>query len=369
MTSRALVIGGAGPSGPHVVEGLLARGYAVSVLSTGRHPIDYSRGVERILADPNFAESLETALSGRRFDVAIAQYGRLRHTAAALAGRCDRFVAISTRAYPGWLDASSMHRPGDEPLSASDPVYDDGAVPMPESVPLEAVGRFGARIVEADATVRRLHDQGAFAATILRYPRLYGARQAGAPEWSIVKRLLDGRTRILVPEGGFLVRSLLYAENAARIVLGVVDRPDRVAGQAVNCADDEPLTLRRWIAILAGALDREVELVSLPMAMAKPTWAYARFPLATGHQVLDTRRLDSLGIDLIPAEEALARTARWYAADPRRGDASAAHLADAFDYATEDRIAEVMDRARIEIDRVAGATRAYSHPLEHPTRP
>lgn len=240
---RALVVGGAGPSGPAVVNGLLARGYAVSVLSTGRHPATFAGEVERIVADPHFAEPLAAALAGRSFEVAVAQYGRLRLVAAALAGRCEHLVAISTRAYPGWLDPGAMLRPGEAPHAAPPPIYYDGAVPMAESVPLAAVGKFGARIVEADQAVRDGHARGDFIATVLRYPRLYGPRQAGAPEWSIIRRLLDGRRAILAPEGGFLVRSLLYAENAARVVLAAIDNRDLVAGETINCADDEPLSL------------------------------------------------------------------------------------------------------------------------------
>lgn len=371
MTRRALVIGGSGPTGPLVVDGLIERGYAVSVLSTGRHPVEFAWPVERITADPHFAESLEAALAGRRFEVAVANYGRLRLVAAALAGRTEQLIAISTRAYLGWLDPASMFRPEDAPADASAlaPRIYDGAMPVAEDTPLEPLGKFGARIVEADAAVRAHGARGDYAATILRYPRLYGPRQGGATEWSIIRRLRDGRGQIIAPEGGFMIRSALYNANAARIVLAAVDRPEVAAAETFNCADAEALTLRRWIAVIAEAMGREVELVSVPMELASPAWPYARYPLATGHQILDTTKLARLGVALIPAEEALRATVSWYLDDPARGEAIEPLLRDGFDYALEDRIIAEMARSRAAITAATGDVLAYSHAHVHPRAP
>lgn len=368
---RALVVGGAGPTGPLVVNGLLRRGFAVTVLSTGRHPATFEGGVERIVADPHFAEPLEAALSGREFDVAIAQYGRLRLVAAALAGRTKQFIAISTRAYPGWLDPASMRRPTGAPTNLAElPLrFYDGATPVSEATPLEAVSKFDQRVIEADQDVRLRHERGDFSATILRYPRLYGPRQNAAVEWSILRRLIDGRRRLLAPEGGFLVRSTLFSENAARIVLAVVDNPDFVAGEVFNCADAEALTQRRWMQSIAAVFGCEIELVSLPMAMAPPAWPYARYPLAVGHQVLDTTKLARLGVDLVPSATALRETIEWYLEDPVRGHAVEAALRDPFDYALEDRIMAEVDRAQSAINAMVGDLPAYAHPLAHPKAP
>ncbi len=54
--TTTLVIGGTGPTGPLVVEGLLAREHEVTVLHTGRHEVEYSAPVAHIHADPNFKE-------------------------------------------------------------------------------------------------------------------------------------------------------------------------------------------------------------------------------------------------------------------------------------------------------------------------
>ena len=70
---KALVIGGTGPTGPHIIEGLIERGYEVSMLNRGSRDSDaIPASVERIVADPHFRETLETALAGRTFDLVVA---------------------------------------------------------------------------------------------------------------------------------------------------------------------------------------------------------------------------------------------------------------------------------------------------------
>ena len=45
---KALVIGGTGPSGPFTVNGLLERGYEVTVLHGGQHEVEFSQPLEHI---------------------------------------------------------------------------------------------------------------------------------------------------------------------------------------------------------------------------------------------------------------------------------------------------------------------------------
>ena len=70
---KALVIGGTGPTGPFVVNGLLSRGFTVTILNRGTLEVpDIPEVVERIVGDPHFEETLKSALDGRNFDIIIA---------------------------------------------------------------------------------------------------------------------------------------------------------------------------------------------------------------------------------------------------------------------------------------------------------
>ena len=161
---KALVIGGGGPTGPHIVEGLRQRGHAVTVLNRGVHPAPLPDDVEHIVGDPHFLEPLSQAIGDRTFDLVIASYGRLAVVAEALAGRAGRFIGVGGFvAYRGFYDPK-VNFPAGLPF------------PTPESFALirdPAEHRFAALVTAAEDTVFRLHP----GATIFRYPYVYGPRQ------------------------------------------------------------------------------------------------------------------------------------------------------------------------------------------------
>src|SRR5260370_10287252 len=106
---EALVVGGTGPTGPFLVNGLIQRGYSVTVLHRGTHEVpEIPPEVEHIHADPHFRETLDAALAGRTFDLVLATYGRLRFVAEALVGKTPRFSGVGgVGFYRGYFDAGS----------------------------------------------------------------------------------------------------------------------------------------------------------------------------------------------------------------------------------------------------------------------
>lgn len=365
--TRTLVVGGTGPSGPSVVEGLLARGHDVTILHTGKHEVEFSRELEHIHADPNLEEPLTAALTGRTYDLAVCLYGRLRLVAGTLRDRTERLLAVGGVFYPGWVDGGVVtKRNGDRPPG---PSYTWTRVPVAESTELEVSGAFAQRAVDSEHLLMEWHRVGHFSATMLRYPRLYGPRQPAPVEWSILRRALDRRPRLLVPDGGLLLETRLYSENAARMVLAAVDHPREAAGEVFNCGDAEPMTMRDWATVLAAAADHTFDLVSVPFDLASPAYAYARYPWQVCHRVLDiSKARDRLDYQPVPALVALRRTAEYYLEHPLPRDGwEQEQLGDPFDYARED---ELLAR----LDDLAAATAldpppAYSHPYAHPPQP
>jgi hypothetical protein len=95
VSRAALVVGGTGPTGPHVVGGLVERGFAVTMLHTGRHERDEIPDVvEHVHTDPFDALAVDDAPGGRTFDVAALMYGRLRDLAPVLARRAAKLVSV-----------------------------------------------------------------------------------------------------------------------------------------------------------------------------------------------------------------------------------------------------------------------------------
>jgi nucleoside-diphosphate-sugar epimerase len=72
MAMRALVVGGTGPTGPHVVRCLLERGHDVTIFHRGAHEPPDLPGVEHVHGDPHFPESISAALGSRAFDLVVA---------------------------------------------------------------------------------------------------------------------------------------------------------------------------------------------------------------------------------------------------------------------------------------------------------
>jgi nucleoside-diphosphate-sugar epimerase len=325
---RVLVIGGTGPTGIPIVRGLVERGHSVTILHRGTHESPHTpASVEHLHHDPYDEASLREAFEGRTFDLVVAMYGRLRRIAEVARGRTGRFVSVGgVPAYRGWMNPY---------------VYEPNGLPVPvaEDAPLveeAADDEKGYRIVRTEQAVFELHPTAAH----FRYPYVYGPYQLVPREWSIVRRILDGRREIVLAEDGLTLHHHGYTENLAHAVLLACDQPDAAAGLVFNAADDEVLSVRQVVELIAAALGRELEVVSMPYDLAVPAWPLLAQPLPT-HRVLDLGRLRQvLGYrDLVPARQAIGLTAEWLAAHrPEPGGPEETVLTDPFDYTAEDQL-------------------------------
>jgi len=341
---RALVIGGTGPTGPHVVNGLVARGWTTTILHTGRHEVDtIGPEVEHIHTDPFDREATEAALGGREFDLVVAMYGRLRMLAPLFAGRCGRFLSVGgAPVYAGFGRPDLVYPPG-----MIVPTREDAPLAGPDDV--EKVQR----IVETEAVVFEHHPQ----ATHLRYPRLYGPGQLAPREWPIVRRILDGREVIIVPDGGLCLRTSAYGPNAAHALLCCVDHGEASAAKAYNVGDEIVFTQEQLVVLIADALGAAVEILKVPLEFAPHTRSLLATHSST-HRVTDVAALrHDVGYrDLVDPRVGVAETARWLAANPLEAGSTAERiLQDPFDYEWEDRLIATWGQVRALLAPVVDA--------------
>ena len=359
--STALVIGGTGPTGPLVVNGLLERGFDVTILHGGQHEASFAGPVRDIHADPHFAESLAEGLGQATFDLAVAQYGRLRVTSDVLAGRTGRVIAIG--------GATGLFAGPDDPRwgLAGRPalVPDDCDIYVAD----ERDDKIGRRMVEAMELLLSHHAAGDYNATYIGYPVNYGPRTPGPYDWTIVRRALDGRRRIVVADGGRKVESRVFTENAAAAVLRCVDQPDLSAGKRYSVADQHSFTMRQRIEQIARCLEVEFELIDLPYELAWP--CYPLYRHSPDHRLTDSALIRSeLGYqDPVTASEAVERWVGWLLAHkPEPGGELERQVGDPFDYDAEDALIDRWLRARENFGEVSSPLPPQGHQYRHPKR-
>ena len=270
-------------------------------------------------------------------------YGRLRDLAPFFVGRTGQFVAVGgVPAYHGFARPQLNHPRG-------------LLVPVRETArrAVDDVNDKVAKIVATEDIVFEHHPD----ATLFRYPLIYGPGQINPREWLIVRRILDGRRRIIVADGGLTLRTAAYGPNAGHALTLAADHPEAAAGKAYNISDEHVLTAAQTIELIASALEVDVELVSLPEALATPARPFLGAE-TTLHQFTGVDALmHDLGYrDLVPGPEAIARTARHLRDEPvPRGSKTEMRLQDPFDYAAEDALIEAYRSATSTAQELAAA--------------
>lgn len=363
VKERALIVGGTGPTGPLVVEGLARRGYGITILHTGQHEVEFGvRGVEHIHADPHFEDTFRVGLGKQTFDIVIVQYGRLSIISDVMRGRTPRVVAIGA--------ASGIY------AVESDPRW--GALGRPAVFPdttnlfvaRESDDKLRYRMVQALERLFEYHAEGSYAATYLGYPVNYGPNQPGPQDWSIIRRVLDGRRHMIIADAGLKLESRIFVENAASAVLAIVDNPGVAAGKRYTVADARAYTIRQRIEFVARYLDKAVELVDMPYEVAwpcYPLWRHRR-----NHQLCQSDLIrDELGyVDPVSAESALAQTVDWLVRHPPAPMSEAdRQIGDPFDYRAEDALIARWRQARQSCGEIKSPLRPRAHVYRHPKMP
>lgn len=364
----ALLIGGTAATGGPIANELRARGYAVTIYHRGTHELEALQDLEHIHGDPHQSEAIRRDLAGRSWDVTIATYGRVRLLAQELRGRTGHFVSVSGMPVVGMV-------PGV-------PTREDHPRESQEHAPVGLRGLLP-RIAETECDVIAANGRGDFAATVVRYPYVYGPHSIVPMEWHVMRRVLDGRRRWIVQGDGLALTGRCAAPNAARLIGCIIDRPQVAGGEVYHAADARQFTLREWVELVAQRLDWSFEFVDIPAAIA-PIGSSC-IPMAAEHSwtrwtdvaagrlrhVLvsaEKARVDLAYVDAVAPPDWIATTvAHWLAHPPSVGSAGDYLGPRDFDYAAEDRLLAFWDRVRSQAPQ-AGIRVVRPHPYDHPAQ-
>jgi nucleoside-diphosphate-sugar epimerase len=257
---RAVVTGGAGFIGSHLVEHLLARGDEVICIEhahadatwVGDLPIDYrDHGVER-------TAQLRAALDGT--DVVFHLAGLTQ------ARRSSEYYAVNTEGTARVLEAASQLGSRAPRIILASSLAAVGPGQLGKPITLADVPRplshYGRSKLLAEVMMRAYRDS--VPGVILRLPAVYGPRERAVLTFF---RMVERGIALTVGEWSREV-SMLYVSDLVDGFVAAASNPD-AAGQTFHLAHPEPLSWRQFAEVVARELDRDPVLVSVPQAIAR----------------------------------------------------------------------------------------------------
>lgn len=328
---RILVIGGTGFIGRPLVRRLAAMGHAVSVFHRGGTPAQAP-------AESILGERRELAILRPKADVVIdlilssgAQAQRLMEAFRGIAKRVLAVSSMDVYRACGLLHGTEDGPPEPVPLTEDSALRSAGAYP-PETVKmLQRV--FGWLDDEYDKipVERAILGGPELPGTVLRLPMIYGPGDHLHRFHPVLKRIDDGRRRILIEEGWAEWRAPRgYVDNvAAAIALAAVS--EQAAGRVYNVAERPAFSEREWAGKIAAATGWDGEFAIVPKD-GMPSHLAQKGNSAQHWEADSTRIRRELGYsEPVPLDEAIRRTIAW-----ERGNPPGEFNPYKFDYAAED---------------------------------
>ena len=253
MNRSALVTGGAGFIGSHLVDGLLAAGWRVRVLD------DFSSGREENLAHLNgSAELLRGDLRDRALlERALAGVEVVFHQGAVPSvprsvAEPERTHAVNATGTLGVLEASRKAGVRRVVFASSSSAYGDTPqLPKVETMPPCPLSPYALQKYAAERYCQLYHRLYGLETVALRYFNVYGPRQDPASEYAaviprFVTACLAGRAPVVFGDGE-QTRDFTFVADAVAANLLAADAP-RAAGEVVNVAGGRRVSLNQLLA-------------------------------------------------------------------------------------------------------------------------
>lgn len=306
-----LVTGGAGFIGSHLVEALIARGDAVTVvddLSTGRRE-HIPGGAEVVEVNVADRDALNGEVGDRRFDAVLHVAGK-----ASISQSFARPADDLATNVVGTLNIIDLCIASATPrlvLASSMTVYGNPEqVPTSESQPCVPVSYYGVTKYAAEryALVAGERDDVSLAVTALRMFNVYGERQSLTNPYQGVLAIFIGNVMrgepITIHSDGGQTRDFIHISDAVRAWLAVLD-DKRTAGRVFNVGSGRETTIADLadavlLAFRRSRVDYEVRFSPPQLGDQRRSWAdTSAIRQATGWR------------PRTPLEDGMRRTVAW----------------------------------------------------------
>lgn len=285
---RVLVLGGSVFVGRRLVEGLVARGAAVTVLNRGRTPGALPAGVERLVADRTDAVQMRGALAGREWDHVYDVSGFVMAAGGSdVDGLLDLLDgAVGAYVYTSSIMAYDQSWVGRFPWREDQPVNCDGAA---------SYGGFKAM---AETAIRARHAATGFPGCVVRPAAIYGPHNnIFDMELPMFLRLLQHRP-ILVPHGGLVVGSYGHVDDLCDAMIALAGTSG-AHGEVYNVSG-ESVDVNRYVTVLAEVVGEPPDVVYVPddlraeLDAAGGPSAYGHLFTARHHAAVSTEKVRRL---------------------------------------------------------------------------
>jgi nucleoside-diphosphate-sugar epimerase len=320
---KILVIGGSGFIGPPLVRQLNSQGHQLTVLHRGHARPDLPDGVQRIHGDRNRLPDLRDTIARLApevvVDLVLSSGGQARQLMDTLRGIAGRVVALSSiDVYRAFAIVNGIDTGPLQPV----PLTEDSELRTVPPYPPERTKMLRSVFSWVDEEYDKIPVEQAVMSlpdlpgTVLRLPMVYGPGDPLHRFFAYLKRMDDGRPRIVFSDDYAAWRTPRgYVENvAAAIALAVT--AERAAGRTYIVAEQPAYSELEWAKKMAEQGGWRGEFVVLPCDQAPE---HLRFPgNAAQHGDASSARIrQELGFrDPVPLEEAIRRTIAWERANP-----------------------------------------------------
>ncbi len=337
---RIMIIGGTHFMGPYIVNALYTAGHRVSIFHRGQTKVPLPGGVRELLGDrdrlPEYADELRRLEPDVVLDMVVWNEQHARDLLATFSGVARRIVVVSSQDVYRAFGRVNRREDGEvdpRPLTEDSPLREKlyphrGETPRAEDDPRRWMDDYD-KIPAERVIMSRPNLPG----TILRLPAVYGPGDPQHRMFPYLKRMLDGRSAILLEESEARWRwTHGYVENVAdAIVLAVTD--ERAGGRIYNVGEPFALSVAERVERIAEAADWHGRIVTLP---AERVPEKLRWGINTAQDIVaDSSRIrQELGYsERIDLAEAFRRTIAW-----ERDNAPQQIDPAKFDYAAEDTV-------------------------------
>ncbi len=311
---KAMVTGGAGFIGSHIVGELLKRG--TEVVSIDNYLSGSPLNLVEYKDNPLFKEVVCDVRSRGTLKKYIKDVEVIFHEAASKKTICLKDprmdLDINGKGTFNLLELARDHGVKKFVHASTGSVYGEGYIfPQTEDHPLNPTSYYGVSKLAGEKYVRAFNHLYGLDTTVLRYFHVYGSRQNWTDTGGVVPifiRKMINKEPVEIFGDGTQQRSFTYVQDVVNANMMVCERKNST-GQAYNCASGINVTIKELVDSISRIMKVE------PNIQYKP-WAVGDIKVFS----IDNMKIRSLGFDFKTSfDNGLRETIRWMIATKGQG--------------------------------------------------